>query len=101
MQNSLQSNQGAERKLAISPTNRKYRILLVIMLVILSVQAWFGDFVNIFQVPPTSPVPAQSFAGLIQAIRSLGVALEWHAVEGLGLVIFGVALAILSFVWSK
>jgi len=94
--------QSIQKTKAISPKNaRSYRILLVLILVILSVQAWFGDFVNIFVAPPTGVTPPPfSLTGLLQGIESLGLPLIWHAFEGFSLVVIGLALAILSFVWS-
>ena len=80
---------------------RKYRVLLVVILVILSIQAWFGDFVNIFAAPTTgTTTPPFTIAGLMQGIASLGFPLIWHAFEGLSIAIIGAAILILSFVWS-
>jgi len=57
--------------------------------------------VNIFVAPSAgvSPPPF-SLAGLLQGIESLGLPLIWHAIEGLSLVVVGLALVILSFLWS-
>jgi heme A synthase len=83
-------------------TDRKYRILLVVMLVILSVQAWFGDFVNIFAASSSGVTPPPfSIAGFFQGAESLGIPLIWHTFEGIALVVIGLALIGLSFKWSN
>ncbi|MHB1909019.1 MAG: hypothetical protein ACYCQJ_09150 [Nitrososphaerales archaeon] len=96
------SSQGMEKRVPPAKTARNYRILLIAILVMLSVQAWFGDFVNIFAAPSngTSP-PVQSLEGLISGIESLGFPLIWHAFEGLVLIGIALALLVLSFIWSN
>jgi len=83
-------------------TKRRYRILVVVMLLILSVQAWFGDFVNIFVAPATGVTPPPfSVSGFFEGVESLGFTLIWHTFEGIALVVLGASLAVLSFTWSK
>jgi heme A synthase len=85
-----------------SLTSRKYRILLVVTLVILSLQAWTGDTVNIFYAPSSGVTPPPySISGFFSAVQSIGSLLIWHALEGILLLILAVALFALSFVWSK
>ena len=84
-------------------TSRKFRVLLVLTLVILSVQAWFGDFVNVF-VAPSSGVapPPSSVAGFFQGVFSLNnFFLVWHTFEGITIFLLSVVVLALSFVWSK
>ena len=78
----------------------RLRIFIVITLVILTVQGWFGDTVNIFVVPPgtNSTVP---FSALIPTIENYGFLLIWHFFEGLLLVFLSIALVVASFRWSK
>jgi hypothetical protein len=83
-------------------TARKFRILVVVTLVILTVQGWFGDIVNIFLAPANGVAsPPFSIVGFVQVIESLGFALIWHAFEGISLVVISVAVFVLSFRWSK
>jgi len=86
----------------IQPTRQvhRLRILLVVMLITLTIQGWFGDTVNIFVAPPgtSTTVP---FSSLIQTISSYGFLLIWHAFEGLFLVILALVLIGASFKWSK
>lgn len=95
------SNNPGNRSNSFTRNGRKFRILLVLLLVILSVQAWFGDFVNVFSAPTTgTTAPPFSIGGLMQGIASLGFPLLWHAFEGLSIAIIGVAVLVLSFAWS-
>lgn len=83
-------------------STRSFRILLVVTLVILSIQGWFGDTVNIFFAPATGTTPPPfSFSGFVQVVESLGFPLIWHAAEGIVLLVLAVAVFALSFIWSK
>ena len=82
--------------------HRVFRGLLIAVLIILSAQGWFGDFVNIFQAPANGvPPPPLSVGGLSRAVTSLkpGVFLGFHAYTGLALVILGVSVLWLGFAW--
>ena len=86
----------------LGTTSRKLRVLLVVTLIILTVQGWFGDTVNIFFAPASGTAPPPfSIDGFFQAVQSLGVSLIWHTFEGIALLILAVAIFALSFVWSK
>jgi len=78
----------------------RLRIFIVITLIILTVQGWFGDTVNIFIAPPgtNSTVP---FSAIISTIENYGFFLVWHAFEGLLLVFLSIALVVASFRWSR
>lgn len=86
----------------IPETTRSFRILTVVILVILSIQAWFGDFVNIFVSPPygVNPPPF-SIAGFITEVDSLGLGMVYHASEGFFLLVFSALIFALSFRLSK
>jgi len=84
-----------------SLTSRKLRILLVVNLVILEIQGWFGDTVNLFFATSSVPAYPFSFSGFIQGVYSLGFTLEYHAFEGMLLMALSVAVLALSFKWSK
>lgn len=85
-----------------SLTSRKLRILIVVNLVILTVQGWFGDTVNIFFAPSSGQAAFPfSFGGFIQGVSSLGFPLEYHAFEGILLMALSIAILAISFKWSK
>jgi hypothetical protein len=83
-------------------TSRNFRIFLVVILVILTVQGWFGDYVNIFVAPATGTTPPQfSLGGFFGAVQSLGFGLIWHTFEGIGLIALAAIAFALSFAWSR
>ena len=85
------------------PTSRKFRILLVATLAVLSVQGWLGDVVNLFVAPTTAQTPPpQNPSGFFQGVASLNsLPLSWHAFEGIFLFLLAVSVLALSFKWSK
>jgi hypothetical protein len=73
----------------------RLRLLIVATLVLLTVQGWFGDTVNLFAIP-TSPVAVESSAsGVFQAIVNVGPTLLIHAFIGLAILALGIV--VLSF----
>jgi heme A synthase len=83
-------------------TARKFRILVVVTLVILTVQGWFGDTVNIFYAPSSGITPPPfTLGGFLQTVESLHFPLIWHAFEGITLVVLSVVVFALSFTWSN
>ncbi len=87
-----------------SLTSRKYRVLLVVTLVILSVQGWLGDTVNIFYSPSSGVAkPSFTLSGFLSEMESIPASylLLWHAFQGIFLVALAATVFALSFRWSK
>lgn len=83
---------------------RRLRALIIVTLLLLTAQGWFGETVNIFVVPPNGTArPAQSLSGFLHAVGSLSppFLLVWHTIEGLVLVVLSVVVLALSFAWSR
>jgi hypothetical protein len=76
----------------------KYSIILI--LIILTVQGWTGDFVNLFAVFQNGIVN-QSLGGIITALESGGYLALFHAFEGLAVVILALIAVFLSFMKRK
>jgi hypothetical protein len=73
----------------------RLRLLIVTTLILLTVQGWFGDTVNLFAVPG-SPVTVEASAnGVLQAVLNVGPTLIIHAFLGLAILAF--AGAVLAF----
>jgi len=84
-------------------TMRLFRALVIVTLVLLAVQGWFGDTVNIFVTPANgTAAPPATPSGLLHAMASLPTPLFliWHAFQGLALVLLALVVAVLSFAWS-
>ena len=91
-----------ETESVAASTTRGFRIILVVLLILLTVQGWTGDTVNIFFAPPSGVTPPPAgLGGFSAAVQSLGSILVWHAVQGLLLLALAIAIAFLSFRWSK
>ena len=54
------------------------QISIILLLVLLSVQGWTGDYVNLFAVFPSGPVKT-TVGGLVAALESAGIAEVFHA----------------------
>jgi amino acid permease len=74
----------------------KLQLLVVATLVVLTIQGWTGDFVNLFAVFPIGAVNS-SLGGLLQALQGAGQLPMYHAFEGAILVAFSVVVLIFSF----
>jgi hypothetical protein len=86
---------------SLPKTSRKMRIMIVVVLVILTVQGWFGDTTNIFVTTSSITAPLFSIAGFFHTAMSQGFILAWHTTEGILLFFLSIAVLGLSFVWSK
>jgi len=73
----------------------RLRLLIVTTLILLTVQGWFGDTVNIFLIPTTPPTVDQSLNGILLAIANIGSLLIIHACIGLS--ILALAIIVLIF----
>jgi hypothetical protein len=61
---------------------RPLRLSAVATLILMSFQAWTGDFVNVFQTSAFNTTVGQSIGGFFQAVLGGGVLLLWHGMEG-------------------
>ena len=83
-------------------TSRKFSILLVGMLVLLTVQGWSGDTVNIFLPASAATTPLSSFfPGFFSTLESAGPLADFHMSVGILLSVLAIVVFALSFVWSK
>jgi hypothetical protein len=88
------------QKIATPAPTHRLRIFIVIVLIILTIQGWFGDTVNIFVAPPGTNT-AVPLSNLFSTISNYGIALIWHAYEGFLLLALSFVLIGASFAWSK
>jgi hypothetical protein len=75
---------------------KRCQALIIAQLVLLSVQGWSGDFVNVF-VTTTPRHGVMSLVGVLGLIESGGGFLVWHGVEGVVIVVLGATILTLSF----
>lgn len=82
----------------LTETKRSFRVYLVIVLIIMTIQGWFGDTVNIFVAPPNGITPpAFSMSAFFHTVQSYGFLLIYHAFEGIVLLALGVIAVALAF----
>lgn len=78
------------------------RLLIVLILVILTIQGWFGDTTNLFVIPSNGfPVSGSAMNAFFSAITSHGFILQWHAFEGILIFLLSFVVLAFSFVWSR
>ena len=86
----------AQSTLSIDRTSwHRLRLLIVVTLILLTVQGWFGDTVNLFAVPSNPVTVDQSANGALQAVVNVGPTLIIHAFVGTAILAF--AVAVLAF----
>ena len=73
----------------------RLRLLIVVTLILLTIQGWFGDTVNIFLIPTTAQTVDKSVNGLFSDTVSIGQGLLVHAFNGL--LILAMAAVVLAF----
>ncbi len=73
---------------------RRLRILIVVTLVLLTVQGWFGDSVNLFAIPTIPVTVDQSAGGVLTAMVNVGPTLIIHAFNGI--IVLAVAAIVLA-----
>lgn len=90
---------------ARAPDSRKaryLRIALAALLLVLTVQGWTGDTVNIFAAPASGTTPpTQDLGGFFAGVQTLGGFLVWHAIEGIVALALGLVVLVLAFVWGS
>lgn len=76
----------------------RLRVSLAAILVVLTVQGWTGDFVNLF-APFSTPGGSVGYSlnWLVQTLFDSGGITTYHAFEGALLVVLSVAVLVLSF----
>jgi len=69
---------------------RPFRLSLAAMILLLTIQAWTGDFVNVFVT--TASNSGYSAVAFVQGFASQGPFLIWHALEGIA--VFAAAIVV-------
>lgn len=71
--------------------------MTVLNIILLSVQAWTGDVVNLFAAFPAGTV--NGFGGFFQGLESAGPGplAAYHGIEGIAVVVLGIGIAAAAF----
>jgi hypothetical protein len=71
-------------------------VLVIAVLVLLTAQAWTGDYVNLFAHFPYGAVN-HTLGGLFTAVKGAGGMEVYHAAEGIAIFLLSAAIATVSF----
>jgi len=76
---------------------RGLKRMAVLNLILLSVQGWTGDVVNLFAVFPAGAV--NGFGGFFQGLGSAGPGplATYHAIEGVVILLLGIGITVMAF----
>jgi hypothetical protein len=80
---------------------RPLRLSIVATLLLLSIQGWTGDFVNVFLTSTYSANVSQSIGGFFQAVLAGGPALTVHGMLGLLVLLSSIGVLIVSLRYRR
>ena len=75
---------------------KNLKISIIVLLILLSIQGWTGDYVNLFAIFPVGSVHF-SFGGLIKALEGAGSMEVFHASLAALILAASIFIVILSF----
>ena len=80
---------------------RPLRLSIVATLILLTLQGWTGDFVNVFVTTSPATTPAQSLGGFFSAVMNGGLLLLWHGMEGFLILFSAIGVLVVSLGYRK
>jgi heme A synthase len=80
---------------------RPLRISVAITLILLTIQGWTGDVVNIFVTTSPTPTVSQSLGGFFQAVVNGGPLLIWHGMEGILILLSAIGVLVISLRYRR
>lgn len=80
---------------------RPLRLSAVATLILMSIQAWTGDFVNVFLTSTFGTSVAATSGGFFQAVLGNGLFLLWHGMEGFLVLISGIGVVAVAFRYHR
>jgi hypothetical protein len=79
----------------MKPYSRPLLVLVILVLIGLTIQAWLGDFVNLFAVFPNGTV-GHTLSSFFREVKAAGNMEVAHAILGALLLIFAIAILIFA-----
>ena len=80
----------------MKPYSRPLLVLVILVLIGLTIQAWLGDFVNLFAVFPNGTV-GHTLSSFFREVKAAGNMEVAHAILGALLLIFAIAILVVAF----
>ena len=80
---------------------RPLRLSIVVTLILLGIQGWTGDFVNVFVTTSPATSVGQSVGGFFQAVLNGGLLLIWHGMEGFLILLSAIGVLVVSLRYQR
>ena len=80
---------------------RPLRLSIVATLILLVLQGWTGDFVNVFVTTSTTAAPSQSVGGFFSAVMNGGLFLVWHGMEPILILLSAIGVLVVSLRYQR
>jgi hypothetical protein len=80
---------------------RPLRLSIVATLILLGLQGWTGDFVNVFVTTAPATNVNQSVGGFFQAVVNGGLFLIWHGMEGFLVLLAAIGVLVVSLRYRR
>lgn len=80
---------------------RPLRLSIAAILILLGLQGWTGDFVNVFVTTSPAPNVNQSVGGFFQAVVNGGLFTIWHGMEGFLILLSAVGVLVVSLRYRR
>jgi len=80
---------------------RPLRLSIVVTLILLGIQAWTGDFVNVFVTTSPATNVSQSVGGFFSAVMDGGLFLIWHGMEGFLILFSAIGVLVVSLRYHR
>lgn len=70
-------------------------------LILLTLQGWTGDSVNVFVTTSQATTPSQSVGGFFSAVMNGGLLLIWHGMEGFLILFSAIGVLVVSLRYRR
>lgn len=80
---------------------RPLRLSIVATLILLTLQGWTGDFVNVFVTTSQAATPSQSVGGFFSTMMNGGLLLIWHGLEGFLILFSAIGVLVVSMRYHR
>jgi hypothetical protein len=80
---------------------RPLRLSIVATLILLTVQSWTGDFVNVFVTTSPASSPSQGLGGFFSAVMNGGLLMIWHGMEGFLILLSAIGVLAVSLRYRR
>jgi hypothetical protein len=80
---------------------RPLRLSIAATLILLTLQGWTGDFVNVFVTTSPANTSSQGLGGFFSAVMDGGLLLIWHGMEGFLILFSAIGVLVVSLRYRR